>query len=275
MLCQQYGDKIELQDFSLHTGGGGSNTSVGFARMGFSAAVLTETGKDSWAELLLEDFHREYVSTNLLIREKKERTGGSVILVSNEGGRTIMTHRGASSQLDPHDIPSSNLQRVLWVHLSSISGRKNTLERIFSAVREGESRLSWNPGKKELELLATEALNIDDCPCEVLLINEREWEMLEPMADVIKEKIPYLVVTAGKKGGWVIARGERFEFGGDAAVKVVDETGAGDAFAVGFVSGVLRGKSPQISAEWGVKNAQSVIQQTGAKPGLLRKEAFD
>lgn len=95
-----YGDKMELSDFHLFTGGGASNTAVAFARLGLHAAVISETGRDEFANLIVSDFQKEGVATNLLIQEKLERTGGSVILVAKNSERVVMVHRGAASLLD-------------------------------------------------------------------------------------------------------------------------------------------------------------------------------
>ena len=80
-----YGDKLDLSDFHIFTGGGASNTSVSLARLGYKVAVISETGQDEFSDLIIRDFEREGVATQLLIREKLERTGGSVLLVTKDG----------------------------------------------------------------------------------------------------------------------------------------------------------------------------------------------
>ena len=131
-LCEKYDEKIEVESFKVTTGGGGSNTAVGFARMGFTTGVVSELGEDSWSNLLLDDFKKEGVDTSLLVLERKEETGGSVILSAPDGVRTIMVHRGAASMLDAKDIPDHALINAKWIHLSSISGQREALQKIFS-----------------------------------------------------------------------------------------------------------------------------------------------
>ncbi|MBT7499136.1 MAG: carbohydrate kinase family protein [Candidatus Pacebacteria bacterium] len=58
-LCEKYDEKVEVDSFKVTTGGGGSNTAVGFARMGFEVGVVSEMGQDSWSELILSDFKNE------------------------------------------------------------------------------------------------------------------------------------------------------------------------------------------------------------------------
>lgn len=267
MLCQLYGDKMEVDEFEIHTGGGGSNTAVGFARQGFRTAVVTEIGNDTLAKIILEDFHQERVATNLIIQEKREKTGGSVILIGADGGRSVMVHRGASSMLDSHDIPINHLQRAEWIHLSSISGRIDALQMIGSAL-QGNQKLSWNPGKGELELLKDQSLNIYTMNCKVFIVNKQEWAMVEFLQEKLIDAIPEIVVTDGKKGGVVIFQGKEHRFE-SKNIASIDDTGAGDAFGVGYVSARIRGQTITQAADYGVENASSVVQSIGAKAGLL------
>jgi len=267
LLCQRYGAKLEVDDFQVLTGGGGGNTAVGFARQGFRTGVITELGKDLFAQVILDEFHREKVLTNLVIKEKKEQTGGSVIMVDDHGGRTVMVHRGAASMLDPQDIKEGPLGRAKWVHLSSINGQLKTLEKIFK-LRKEATNLSWNPGKKELELLRQKKLDLSFWPVEVFLVNKEEWQSLAGVGKAILEKTPVVIITNGNSFGAVMTKQKSYNFK-PPKVKSVDDTGAGDAFAVGFLSFYVKHKPLDLAIKYGVKNAQSVIQHFGAKKGLI------
>lgn len=270
-LCEQYGAKIDVDSFQIRSGGGGSNTAVGFARLGFTVAVVSETGKDAFAQIILDDLHAEKVSTNLIAQEKKEETGGSIALVGKDGGRTLLVHRGASTMLDPEDLPVGHLTRSRWVHLSSISGRQDTLLRLFEILNRSNKRfkLSWNPGSSELALLKNREIKITNVPCEVFSVNRDEWQMLEGVRDQILENVPQVVITDGDKGCEVIIKGFSKKFP-TKKVTSVDDTGAGDSFITAYVAAQLKGELPETAVRWAVENATSVIKQVGAKPGLLR-----
>lgn len=267
-----YGDKMVLSDFHIFTGGGASNTAVAFTRLGLNTAIISETGRDEFASLIVQDLQKEGVATNLLVQEKRERTGGSVILVAKSSERVVMVHRGAASMLDPFDIPAFWLSKSRWVHLSSIGGRLETLQKIFKVLRSNQdTKLSWNPGKNELELLLDKRLSVTDIPCEVLFVNQEEWAVVKPLHETLLLNIPQVVITKGKDGGEVHLYGKKsFEFLGQSTVSV-DNTGAGDAFAAGFVSALLHGHKTEQAIAWGVKNAGNVVAYFGGKTGLLRK----
>lgn len=267
-LCQRYGDKIEIDDFKMFCGGGGANTAVGFARAGFHVAAVTETGKDLFSQMVLDTLHTEHVATNLVIQEKKEQTGGSVILIGHDGGRTVLVHRGAASLLDPSDIPVEMVEKTQWVHLSSIGGRMAALKTIFKA-RKGR-KMSWNPGKTELMLLAESQFSFATIPVDILFVNEQEWAMLDTVQPAVLAHIPNIVITNGRHGGRIIGNFSEISYK-SVSKNSVDDTGAGDAFATGFVTGFIWNKSLEECAQMGAANAASVIGMVGAQTGLLKK----
>lgn len=274
MLCQTHGSKLEVDDFKVFTGGGASNTAVGFSRLGFHSGIICETGRDGFSDLVIRDLRQNGVATNLVISEKKEQTGGSVILVCSNGERSVLVHRGAAAMLDPFDIPAYWLTQARQVHLCSIGGQQPTLEKIFQFISRSElTTLSWNPGKRELFLLANRQLLVEQIPCEIFLVNEEEWDIVSEIQGEILKNFKYVVVTAGKKGGNVYYDQKSFHFSAQSS-RVVDTTGAGDSFATGFVAGMLWGKSPEESALFGAKNSASVVSYYGAKTGLLTREDF-
>ena len=270
------GDKVRVDSFKVCSGGGGSNTAVGFSRLDFQTAIVSETGRDDFAHIVTNNLHQEKVSTNLIIEEKREQTGGSVILVGENGGRTVMVHRGASSQLDVFDISPFWISQTRWVHLSSIAGRKKTLEKIFSLINKNpEIGLSWNPGKAELVLLAEKKLKISSIPCQIFVLNKQEWSLIEVVQEEILQKFSQVVVTDGSRGGAVYIEGQKsFDFPSEK-VKSVDDTGAGDAFTTGYVAACLVHRPPQEAVQWGIKNATSVVKYYGAKMGLLRRRDIE
>ena len=261
--------KLEVENFDVRTGGGASNTAVGFSRMGFQAACIAEMGKDELAHLVADSFKDENVHQQYLINEKKEQTGGSVILVAEGGERMVLVHRGAASMLDPQDISAQAIEESDWIHLSSIAGRLNTLEHIFDVVRQYNKKMSWNPGSGFLKSLHERDWDIASFPIEVLILNKQEWEMTRNKQQTFLDVVPKIVITDGNKGGSVFVDGQLVHEFVAEQVEAIDNTGAGDAFGVGFVSALLHEKSVEQAIDWGKKNAASVVQKIGAKPGLL------
>lgn len=293
------GGKLSVDSFAIKTGGGGGNTAAGFATLGFDVGCIAELGVDELAEVVVSDLHRHGVKTNYLIQERKEETGGSVLLVTGSGERTALVHRGAAALLDPKDIDEAVIAKQDWIHLSSVAGRTETIQEIFKLASRHSIPISWNPGQLELkELAKTAAEEIPTAdkfhsfvdtyirnphPVQILFLNKQEWDSVEVVHEMMKAVVPLIVITDSVRGGLLLERVLESEThqGQSTAfrtvehtyqaipVDAVDNTGAGDAFAVGFVSARLHGQSLQDSLKWATRNAASVVQKAGAKNGLL------
>lgn len=261
--------KLELDSLSAQVGGGATNTAVGFSKMGFTARCISETGKDDLATLVTQTLEREGVDLSFLVQEKLEQTGSSVILVTPSGERMVLVYRGAASMLDPKDISEDAFQDADWVHLSNISQQYQTHQHIFELIRKYNAKLSWNPGSQLLTSLADLGWDVAQIPLEILFLNKEEWQMAGRFQEDFLRASRLVVVTDGSKGGQIFQTGTAPISYSANPVEAVDATGAGDAFVVGFVSATIRGLQPIQAAEWGAKNAASVVQQSGAKAGLL------
>ena len=99
--------------------------------------------------------------------------------------------------------------------------------------------------------------------------------MLSSQHDWLLSSIHQIIVTDSDRGGQVFINGlPAFNYPAES-VTAVDNTGAGDAFVVGYVSATLAGRDPQVAVRWGAQNAASVVQQIGAKDGLLHLQEFN
>lgn len=262
--------KANVDSFVLKTGGGAGNTAVGFSRLGFEAAIISETGHDEFAKIVIEDLKDEGVDTKLIIKERREETGGSIILGCADGSRMILVHRGASSMLDPEDIKTSEVAEADWVHISSLSGRVRTLKNLFKTLHFYQVGASWNPGGSDLQLLNKGELKVEDLAVKVLILNKEEWAVVEKLQEQLVKHIGQVVVTDGTNGGRIfLSNGQRHLYKAKK-VEAANATGAGDAFCVGYVAALLKGREPEAAAEWGVENAASVVRKLGAKTGLRR-----
>jgi len=271
LLCQEYGGKIDIEDFFWQSGGAGTNTAAGFARMGFRTAAVVEIGKDIFGQFVIDELKKEHVDPNYVVAESAEQTAISAVLISSQGGRSILTHRGASGMLEARDIPWEQLQESRWVHLSNVSANTELLFQLFDQVRRNSVGLSWNPGRKELQLIAEGKIQAEHIPCDILMMNKKEWEVVSDVQDQLLDAVDQIVITDGKHGGHVYMKHHYDYQYAASGVPSVEETGAGDAFLVGFVSAHIIGKNIEESCRWGIKNASSVIQQMGAKTGLLNR----
>lgn len=274
-MCEVYGGKMEVEQVEIVSGGGATNTAVSFAKKELNTAIVAELGNDPQSLLVQRDLEEGQVDTRHLVQEPDETTAVSVVLIAADGGRSIMVYRGAAAMLTKTDVPLDKLE-TRWIHISSLGGNMDLLKIILTWAKKNDTRVSLNPGMKEIghrdKLLALLSL------VEILFVNRDEakelwgidytddsmWNSMQPIHGSY-----VTVITDGARGGKIMNNGKVSFFEGAKVKKVVDSTGAGDAFASGMVAGVLYGKTYEQAVGWGIKNATSVLHHVGAKKGLL------
>jgi len=276
-LCEVYGGKTEAQNISLQTGGAGTNVAVGLSRLGLVSATLARVGDDWMKDLVLNDLKSEGVDISMVQIGEGEKTGMSVVLVADDGGRSIITYRGAAKDMNSGEIDWGKISGADWIQIAALGGNMALVEDMVSFARKEKILVGWNPGKGELsqkERVLRILPKID-----LLILNRMEgaqlvqqsYEEMKEMAQKISSfGVKEAVITDGKRGAGVIAGGV-WTFAPAFKTKSVDDTGAGDAFIAGMVAGILGDKDLATSLKMGLANGASEVTDLGAKTGLLRK----
>lgn len=268
------GAKLELDKVYFDTGGGATNAAVTFARQGFHSSFAGKIGKDPAGAEVLRALKRERVHTNNLRVDERWGTGYATILLSDTGERTVLAYRGASAHLKADDFYSGSLMEGDWMYISSLGGNMDLLKRLLKHAHKYHIKVAFNPGSGELK--NAKKLRQYLSAVEVLMANREELQLLfggERPVDTLLNGMsycPYVVLTDGPAGSYV-ADGHSIYFAGQyKRVKVVDRTGAGDAFCSGFVAALARGQAVEDALTLASANSTAVVQAVGAKPGILR-----
>jgi ribokinase len=276
-LCEVYGGKTEAQNISLQTGGAGINVAVALARLGLVTSTLARVGDDWMKDLVLNDLKSEGVDVSMVQIGRGEKTGMSVVLVASDGGRSIITYRGAAKDTNSGEIDWGKISGADWVQISALGGNMALAEDLVSFARKGKVLVGWNPGKGEL-LQKDRVLRILP-KIDLLILNRMEaaqlvrhsYEEMKEMALKISSfGVKKVVITDGKRGAGVMTEGVWISAPA-FKTKSVDDTGAGDAFTAGMVAGILAEKEISVCLKMGLANGASEVTDLGAKTGLLRK----
>jgi sugar/nucleoside kinase (ribokinase family) len=273
-LLLETGTKKEVDSIFYSTGGGATNTAVGFRRLGLKVGVLAAVGNDPGGKIVLRELRREEVSTRLVTRLSGYDTAYSAILTGFGADRIILVYGGATRHLEEERrIHWDWLRGTKWLHVSSFHAEPKVLEKILEFAEKNGISVSFNPGMSEVKLglkkLAALLKKVD-----ILLLNRHEAGLLTKEKQVKKQLkklqvlAPLVVVTEGSKGAHAFD-GSYYYKKPAYRVKVFDTTGAGDAFHSGFVAAIAKGHSVEKAMDFGTANAQSVIMYLGAKNRLL------
>ena len=278
-FCFGVGDKVEVDNIFFATGGGGTNSAATFAQLGLKCACISKIGHDPGGQASLEDLKKLKIDARYIVKSSQDYTAYSVI-VSSRAGRTILVHRGASKKIQAKDIPWGKLSQVEWLYITSLGGDITLLKLLINTAKRQGVKIAFNPGSGELKHGLTKLKPIIS-GLDVLLLNEEEAtsllkvksgnirQLMDKLSKVMKTDVA--VVTRGNRGVAVVA-GDQIYQAGILKGKVVERSGAGDAFGSGFVTGLIKRDSVEYAIQLGSANASAVIKYLGAKNGLLTKK---
>lgn len=270
------GGKADVDQINFSTGGGATNAAVTFARQAQDSIFIGAIGNDPAGQAVREDLGKEGVDARLS-HSKKHNTGYSVVLLANNGERTILTYRGASTHYESTHFDLSELGHVDWLYMSNLAGSMDILEKLFTQAKQLNIKVAWNPGKAELE--HPEKLKRLLSYVEVLIVNKQEMqkivdgEELQDLAKAGSKLVPVIVISDGPNGVAATDGKTYIRAGIYEDVPVLDRTGAGDAFGSGFVCKWAQMPSLKKAVTFASANSTSVVSYIGAKAGILKHDA--
>jgi ribokinase len=270
------GSKLLIKTLKFYTGGGGTNTAVAFARLGFKTGYLGAVGKDENGKIILNNLKKEKI--DFLGATIDYSTDYSIILDSIAHDRTILNYKGASSRLDFKKLNLKKL-KCKWFYFSSlVDDSYKTLEKLSAYAKRSKIKVAFNPssylavkGKRFLKKLLS-----NTC---LLVLNDEEAGKLtcsskfHTMFHELKKLGPKMIcITCGNKGVYALVE-NNYYFAEAHKVRVKEATGAGDSFASSFLAGWMLKKDAHFALRMGMANAESNLEHYGAKEKLLtRKE---
>ena len=124
-MSYPYGSKIDISDFASNVGGGGVNTACNFGNLGFETYAIFKIGNDVYSEGILKFFKTQNVNLKYIVQKEDTSTGFSIILVSFQGDRTVLTHRGANAHIQKEEINFDAIKEADFVYIAPLNGDSN------------------------------------------------------------------------------------------------------------------------------------------------------
>jgi ribokinase len=268
LVCYPVGGKVLINDLIFDIGGGGTNTAVAFARFGLKTGYIGKVGDDSDGKKILDLLKKEKVAFLGKI-DKKCMTGYSVILDSSHKDRTILTYKGANDDLSFDEL--NKKIETKWLYFSSLLGKSfQTQKKLAEIMVNKGTKIAFNPSSY---LIKNHDLSSLLKLCEVLIVNKEEAKMLTAEEDLFRGIVnlgPKIVIITDMNNPAQCYDGQKLYSIIPHNIKVVERTGAGDAFASGFVAGLVVGKSIPACLSLALKESESVLRYFGAKNKLIR-----
>jgi 2-dehydro-3-deoxygluconokinase/dehydrogluconokinase len=297
-VAETQGELAEVETFQRRIAGADTNVAIGLARLGFNVAWLSRVGDDSFGRYIRRTLEGEGLDCRHLLDDADHATG----LVFKERARggadprvEYFRRNSAASRLSPKDADKVDFTAVRHLHATGIppavsaSCRELSWHMLEKARAAGAS-ISFDPNLRP-GLWASEAemcdtLNTMAAYADWVLPGLAEGRRLTGL-DLPQDIAGFyldrgargVIIKLGPEGsyyrGHLGGSEESFTLPGFPVAKVVDTVGAGDGFAVGVISAMLDGLSPQAAVRRGNLIGAEAVQVVGDMEGLPHRARLD
>tara|TARA_B100001559_G_scaffold309324_1_gene303422 strand:+ start:2458 stop:3456 length:999 start_codon:yes stop_codon:yes gene_type:complete len=263
-------DKLSVESAS---GGSGANSMIGIAQLGGRTAFSGKIGRDEHGKIYREKLEDLGVSARL--GEGDGSTGSSLILVSDDGCRTMNTYLGMGQELQVPDIDPEVIKVSKYLYLTGYlwdtESQKKAVRAALDEAKRVETKVALSLSdpfcvKRHKEdfksLLQGYASMVFSNQEEAFTL--LETDVTQEAVDIMSKWTETVVLTLGANGAIISHLGQTYYID-PFPIRVEDTTGAGDAFAAGFLFGMTHEFSPLDSGRIGAVLAGAVIEQTGPR----------
>lgn len=276
-ICFFHGSKIPVEHYEADVAGNSLNVAIGCHKMGLKTSVYSEIGADANGERAVEELKQAGVDTKFCYLNEGQATNvNSVIIYGND--RTIFSYHAERK----YEIKKWGKPK--WIYYTSMGKGYEEFQKLlidFVNTNRGVG-VAFNPGTIQMKYGLDTFRNILEYT-DILFVNREEAEKLVGKCDVkdlhlkLHELGPKLTVMTDSSNDSSCYDGTELLFQKIYSDErpIADKTGAGDAFAAGFISAIFYGKNTKTALKWGVVNAGSIIKEIGTTKGLLTKDEIE
>jgi len=257
-------------------GGGGANVAIGGSRNGIKTAVLGKIGENSFKKIIVEKLREEHVATDLCQIEK-DYLNISAILLTSKGERSIINYNTPHQHICISESIYTDLKKTTAVYMGNLPDVSlNERHKILTFLKRNSVLKILNLGvsdcRRKKEQIRELLEHVD-----ILMVNGHEFAELvkAPYNDlrfkdnVIHWYIPYLhekivVVTEGSRGSYAYHGDVVYHQPAIKPSRIVDTTGAGDAYTAAFIARYLKTFNIESSMKSGAYYASHALTKIGA-----------
>ena len=276
------GETIAGSGFAVGPGGKGSNQAVAAARAGSDVTFISRIGNDAFGELALKTWTVNGIRPRVT-QTAAAPTGAAFIYVhETRGDNAIIVVPGAAMDLCAADVDAAaDAIRASRVFVTQLEQPMDAARRGLEIARAAGSITVLNPAP---------AIELDDAILalsDYVVPNESEAEALTGIAVVdvdaarragdglLARGAGTALITLGERGALFHAKDRSVHIPPFAAGKVVETTGAGDAFVGGFAASLAGGKKPLDAAYFGSATAGISVTRPGTAPAMPHREEIE
>ena len=269
-----------LDSITLTTGGNVCNCGIDLRKLGFRVGAIARVGRDPLGEFIASRLRTHGIDMQGVVSDPADQTSATFVSVSPDGERTFLHTRGCLRNFRARDVlrslPVVKRSRIFaFEYYGLLKECEEDMGRLFRSVHENtKAKVLLDTGgnpRRNTTLLRSFLPHVDyfipsyDEAAAITGASTPESitrSLLRAGAGGV------VGVKLGSDGCYIFWNGTGRYLKPVRVRKVVDATGAGDAFVAGFLGGTLRGKDPFAAAEMGNAVAASCITAVGASTAI-------
>ncbi|MDR0438516.1 MAG: adenosine kinase [Bacteroidales bacterium] len=268
--AQRILEYFKTSPYTLASGGSVANTLNGIANLGGNASFVGCVGADKYGEFFKTDMLENGIKPKLFTGTVG--TGTAITLMSPDSERTFATYLGSAIELSANYLSLELFEGYDYFHIEGYLVQNYDLIRTaIQLAKQMECRVSldlasYNVVEENLPFLTEMVENYVD----ILFANEDEahafcGKSAEKALAYFAKHVEYAIVKIGKKGSLVQHKDQVERINAPNDIKVIDTNGAGDAYAAGFLYGLMTDMDLKSCGNLGAKLAGEVVQVVGPK----------
>ena len=276
------GETIKSSLFRMGAGGKGSNQAVACKLSGGDVSVVTKVGRDAFAQVLYDQYEKIGLSAEHVFVSSQAQTGNALILVDEGTSQNAITVTpGACETFTRDDVEQIKpLLASAKILLAQLEVNQDANELVVDYAKGQGARVVLNPAP--IHAVSSEFL----CKADVITPNEVEASALSGIpiktpddalraARILMDKgVKSVVITLGKQGVLAVTENQSRLFR-NYDVKVVDSTGAGDAFNGGLVTALSEGKNLLEACAFANVVSNLAVPRMGTAPSMPTRREID
>lgn len=252
------GDQTIVKRVEKHAGGAAGNVIFGLASFGIPSRFFSSAGKDEDGRFYIGEM--EKAGVECIFEFFDEETGRVDVYVDRSGERTFFVFPGASSRFRPF-LKEEHYSWGEYFYLDPFPSENSLTAHLViakNAKKHGKTVI-LNPGHPYSKLGLEKLRDLLE-KTDIVILSSHEYRLLEGIEDIVKTT----VVTLGHRGSRAMVEGEEY-YAEAFKARVVDTTGAGDAFSAGFIYAMIKGCDVEKCLKTGNFVASYNIQRIGAR----------
>ena len=266
----------------INHGGGGGNVAVALHKLGFNITMISKLGKDIFGDFIKKYFEDMGINTKHLYFSDYS-TGLTVGLISPDGEKRWIAVRGDAADLHIKEKEINEIELLNFLYISGVvvaEGKESreTAIKLAERVFKSGGKVFLDPNLRLPEWkISKEIKNAFEHIFKyinVFIPNQKELQLLgededmkKSASNILQKGVQGIWVKKGNQGCSYFTKEKHFQLPAHE-IKVIDTSGAGDAFDAAVIYGTLSGFMPEKCGEFAISFAETTVQKIGTTKAL-------